>query len=507
MGPRGPGISGGGECDHESGIRHTEPFVGIGMLSEDRSVRYGGKDVRDDLRSLSERSEDTAGVLHFAYQRPRILNVIFEKGKLYTNAINVYDILAKRFTESEYAAEAFFSIGLCYEKMEQNENMASVFTEYANKFAKDRFKQVQALVKAGNAYFNLQKYDAALKNYLDATSIYEKFKKEADIDVGDIAQAYFKAGEIYYKTFEKIKLTAKNEKAMKEVIKTKTKALEDPAKYYAKAIELGVAEWTVRATYMIAMGFVDMAEAVANQSLFGNATQKIASKIKILSSLDKYYEKAEEYFYKNIDWAHTQNIKGEFVEKSINRFCEMRYLRGYIMEQVGIEFASAPIPRGLTDEEVQAYKELLEEKKLESMDAALPKYEEGLKAAQQLQLGQNEWLDKIKARIAEINPSSSALQLQISEWVPESRPPDALAAAGSGATGTASGGSGGGTYSSAGGTSNDEELNRNLRRIQNIMSMQISPEEKIKQLNRIEMEAQRNIVLEEEKIKELKEKM
>ncbi|MBN1981616.1 MAG: hypothetical protein JW795_08800, partial [Chitinivibrionales bacterium] len=98
-------------------------------------------------------------------------------------------------------------------------------------------------------------------------------------------------------------------------------------------------------------------------------------------------------------------------------------------------------------------------------------------------------------------------QLQISEWVPESRPPDALAAAGTGATGTASGGSGGGTYSSAGGTSNDEELNRNLRRIQNIMSMQISPEEKIKQLNRIEMEAQRNIVLEEEKIKELKEKM
>ena len=39
------------------------------------------------------------------------------------------------------------------------------------------------------------------------------------------------------------------------------------------------------------------------------------------------------------------------------------------------------------------------------------------------------------------------------------------------------------------------------------MSMQISIEEKIKQLNRIEMEAQRNIVMEEEKIKELKEKM
>ena len=46
-----------------------------------------------------------------------------------------------------------------------------------------------------------------------------------------------------------------------------------------------------------------------------------------------------------------------------------------------------------------------------------------------------------------------------------------------------------------------------MKRIQNIMNMGISVQEKIKQLNRIEMEAQRNIVLEEEKIKELKEKM
>ena len=46
-----------------------------------------------------------------------------------------------------------------------------------------------------------------------------------------------------------------------------------------------------------------------------------------------------------------------------------------------------------------------------------------------------------------------------------------------------------------------------MRRIQNIMSMQINADEKIRQLNRIEMEAQRNIVLEEEKIKELKGKM
>jgi len=428
--------------------------------------------------------------------------LIFEKGELYPNAINVYDILAKKFPESEFAAEAFFSIGLCYEKMGQNENMANVFSEYAQKFAGDRYKQVQALVKAGDAYFNLDKLGNAKKCYEDACSIYEKFKKEADIDVASIAKGYYKLGEISYHDFQKIKLETRNEKDMKNLIKTKTKALEDPAKQYAKAIELGVAEWTVRATYMIGMGFVDMADAVDHQSLFGDATQKIASRIRILSSLDKYYEKAQEYFYKNIDWAHNQNIKGAYVDSSIDRFAEMMFRRGNIMEQVGIEFSSAPIPRGMSPEEIEAYKEVLEEKRLEAMDAALPKYEEGLKAAQQLKLGKNQWLDKMKERIAAINPSSEMINVEIPEWVPEENRTVSQTGTEGGTPGIASAS---GVSGSAGG--GDEEFTRNMRRIQNIMNMQISTEEKIKQLNRIEMEAQRNIVLEGEKIKVLKEKM
>lgn len=422
--------------------------------------------------------------------------LIFEKGKLYSEAINVYDILAKRFPESEYSAEAFFSIGLCYENMGQNEDMANVFSEYAEKFPTDRYKQVQALVKAGDAFFNLEKFNDAEKNYSMAVSVYEKFNKEADIDIASIAKSYFKIGEIRYKEFEKIQLVSKSEKAMKNLIKDKTKALEEPAKQFAKAIELGVAEWTMRATHMIGMGFVDMADAVDNQTLFGSAEQKIASKIRILSSLDKYYEKAQEYFYKNIDWAHTQNIKGEYIEKSIDRFMEMLYRRGYIMEQVGVEFSSAPIPRGLSEEEEMAYRELLEEKRLESMDAALPKYEEGLRVAQSLGIAQSEWIEKLKERIREINPSSEVLNIQITEWVPEQQT-QTVAQVGSSEGGELA------TTASA----RDEEFDNSMRRIQNIMNMDISIEEKIKQLNRIETDAKRNIVLEEEKIKNLKEQV
>ncbi|MBN1604362.1 MAG: tetratricopeptide repeat protein [Chitinispirillaceae bacterium] len=427
--------------------------------------------------------------------------LIFEKGKLYPNAINVYDILAKRFEQSEYAAEAFFSIGLCYEKMEQHDNMAKVFSEYAQKFAGDRFKQVQALVKAADAYFNMKNYAQAKINYGMATSIYEKFKKEADIDVASIATAYYRLGEISYMDFQRISLTTKNERAMKDLIKNKTKALEEPAKQYAKAIELGIAEWTVRSTFMIGMGFVDMAEAVANQSLFGSAEQRIASRIRILSSLDKYYEKAQEYFFKNIDWAHTQNIKGEYVEKSIDRFMEMLYKRGWIMEQVGVEFASAPIPRGLSPEEVEAFRGLLEEKKLEAMDMALPKYEDGIRAAKELGIANSEWVAKIKGRIQEINPTSEMLSVQIDEWKPSEQQKQTALISPDGSTDQ----SVIDTNDPLQQGPRDEEFDRNMSRIRNIMNMSISMEEKIKQLNRIEMDAKRNIVLEEEKIKDLKE--
>jgi tetratricopeptide (TPR) repeat protein len=431
--------------------------------------------------------------------------LMFEKGKLYTNAINVYFTLSKRFPESEYASEALFSVGLCYEKMNQYADMAGVFAEYAQKFANDRYKQVQALVKAGNAYFTMVNYSEAEKNYLMAVSVYEKFNKQSDIDIGNVAEAYYKVGEIYYNKFNQIKLNAKNEKAMKELVKNKTKVLEESAKNFAKAIEIGVESWTMKATFMIGQGFVDMADAVANQTLFGSPEQRIGSKVKILSSLEKYYQKAQEYFYKNIEWAHNQDIGGEYVDNSIDKFMEMMYRKGDIMEEVGRILKNAPIPKGLPPEDEAAYREVLEEKWLEAQEAALPRYEEAVKAAKDLGIAQNQWLDKVKARIMEIRPNSEVLKFEIIQWQPK---PRQNAASVSTPTSMEPGREGSGQLamqsSSQGGFPMDEETEREFRRIQNIMNMDISSEDKIKQLNRIEMDARRNIELEEGKIRELK---
>lgn len=418
--------------------------------------------------------------------------LIFEKGGFYENAVKVYSILAEKFPKSEYSAEAVFSIGLCYEKMGKNERMAEVFSDYAKKYPSDRYKQVEALVKAGDAYFNMKKHDLAEKNYRLATVVHEEYKKTADMDVNSVARAWYKLGEIKYGEFMDHKLTGRNERQVKDAMKKKTKLLEASARPYGKAIEMGVQKWTLRATYMIGQGFVDLAEAVKEQPLFGNTSEKIAAKIKILSTLEKYYILAQDKFLKNIEWAYEQGIRGEFVDKSKERFMEMAYLKGDILEEVGRTFKNAPIPAGLDKEERIAYKEVLEEKLLEAMDAALPKYEEAVRAAAELGIPDSKWLDKAKQRVVAINPTSEALNIAIAE-----RKPKVVASA----SGEVPGEPG-----RAPGPRKDEEFKRNMQRIRNIMDMGISVEDKIKQLNRIEMEAQRNIILEEERIRELKEK-
>ncbi len=427
--------------------------------------------------------------------------LVYEKGKLFTEAITVYTALSKQFPESEDAADAFFAIGFCYEKLGKNAEMAATFSEYAQKFTNDRYKQVQALVKAGNALLNLNNVAEAEKNYQFAVSVYEKFHKGSDIDVSDVAEAYCKIGDIYYGKFAQIQLEGKNENEVKERLKEKTEALKDPGDNYKKAIEIGVQEWTIRSTYMVGQGFVDMASAISRQSLFGSAAEQIAEKVKILSSLEKYYQKAESYFDKNIEWSHTQNIvDSEYVNKSIDRFMEMKFRQGDIMEEVGRILKNAPAPANLTKEEKEAYAQVLEEKWLEALDAALPHYEQEIKAAQELGIASSPWLTRAKDRIREIKPDDEALSLVIVPWKPSAKPVvenKASAAPQNQPTAVAPW-----TPPEA-----DKETAREMQRLQNIMAMPISAEEKEKQLSRIEAEARRKIELEQEKINELKQQL
>jgi tetratricopeptide (TPR) repeat protein len=423
-------------------------------------------------------------------QTPQALynaGLIFEKGNHFHDAINVYGLLAQHYPNSEFAGEAFFSIGLCWEKLGEFGKMANSFTDYANKYTSDRFKQVQALVKAGDAYYNMENFREAESSYNMAIRIYEQHSKTADIDVANVAQAYFKLGEVQYRRFTDIKLDAANERAMQTRVRDKTRALEEPMKLFGRAIEIGVEEWTMRATYMIGRGFYDMAEAVANQRLFGNEVEQMGGKIRVLQTLDQYYSRAMEYFGQNIAWAKEQNLTGEYIDMSMQAMMEMAFKKGHILEEIGLLFKNSPVPRGLSEEEHEYYVMELEERYLRALDAAMPVYENGMKLAQEIGLAQSEWIDRIRERLTVINPESDYINIELVAWKPTARPKE---------------------YDAEGreiaARPRDPEYERNMRRIQNIMNMDIPVNEKISQLNRIKQEADRNIVLEKGKIENLK---
>jgi len=132
----------------------------------------------------------------------------------------------------------------------------------------------------------------------------------------------------------------------------------------------------------------------------------------------------------------------------------------------------------------------LEEKWIQARDAAMPVYEQGLQLAKDVGVDpNNEWVARMKERLSDINPESDALNIQIVKWIPTERAKQ---------------------YDEEGNEivprGRDPEYDRSVRRIQNILGMNISVDEKISQLNRIKMEAERNIKFEEERISELRAK-
>ena len=342
----------------------------------------------------------------------------YEKAKMFDRAIRPYMTLAETFPKSEYAEDAFFAVGESYEKLGDWAAVGQAFSDFSKKFPDNRAKQVEALSRAGDAYLKLGDMKNAEANLLSATTLYDSFRKKGEFDVAGVARAYCKLGEIYHDEFKKVELKGANERAVKDALKEKTKALEKALKQYVKAIETGAGKWVVEATFQIGQSYLDLGLAEKNQQFFGRTEEKVVAKIQVLQKLAKInYIKAEEKFVWNIQSAHQQNLTGEFIDKSVEQFVFTGFLKGRAFEEVGELFSSSPIPNDLEEGEKQAYREILEEKRLAAMDAAGPQYEQALKGCVEFGIAQATYLDSIRARLREINPESAVLNQAINQWV------------------------------------------------------------------------------------------
>jgi tetratricopeptide (TPR) repeat protein len=337
----------------------------------------------------------------------------YEKAKNFNRAIEVYKILASKYAESEFASAGYYSIGFCYKKMEKQPEMAAAFVDYSQKFTEDRPKQINALLLATEAYQDMNNDAKAESSVLMATKIFDKYQKKAAIAPVVGAKAYFILGELNRKKLEKIQLNGKNASAVKKQLDSKVDALKPVLESYAEAMKQQVQEWTVRSTYSVAAVYVDFAKSIKNQRIFGSDDQKLAAKIGIVAGLDKYYDKAIEKLVWVVQIAQEQGFTNDYVVKSEESLMEMGFRKGRLLEEVGEIFRDAPIPKGMTEDDQMAYREILDEKYFTALDAALPKYEEALKGAKSLHIGHNSWVDSIKSRIEYIDPMSEMMAIDL----------------------------------------------------------------------------------------------
>jgi len=124
-------------------------------------------------------------------------------------------------------------------------------------------------------------------------------------------------------------------------------------------------------------------------------------------------------------------------------------------------------------------------------------------AAKELGIVESRWLEKARDRIREIKPGDESLDLKWDAWKPVPKPAGEQKQDKQEKIKSKTGSSTG----SVSMKNYDGETKRVLKRINNIMDMTISQEDKIKQLNRIELDANRDIEFETQKINELKAKI
>lgn len=411
----------------------------------------------------------------------------YEKAKNYPDAIRVYRLIESVFPKSEYASDAIFSVGLAYEQQKDFHNMMNIYKDYVKKYNDDKYKLIQAYLKMAEYYYNNQKYSESAPIYKAIVEIYSKYKKTADIDAELVAKAQYMLGDIMFTDFASVKLIGSSTD-IKNGMKKKQNMMKDVMSQYAEAIKLNTEEWTLRSTFQIGMCFVEMAEAVKNQTVHGSSAEKIAAKVQILEMVRQFYQKSEEYFGKNIELGLNQGINNKWIAQSENKLLEMRYRQGSLYEEAGDMLKNAPVPTELSKEDRQMYKEELEEKSFTFREKALPVYESGIRAAVELHIPKSRWLDSLRHNIESINPTAEVLSLR-----PETKTVMA-SASGAAGKGTAVG-------------SANPLLNKALKRIEDILQRNISTSEKIAQLRRIERDASEQIERERMKIQELKEQL
>jgi TolA-binding protein len=352
--------------------------------------------------------------------------------------------LVREYPKSSYALDAAYSIPVAYENAKDWTNAIREYDNFVKNYTSDKEKLINAYTKIARANMELKDTAKAIAAYKNTIATYDKFGVQLqNSDPAFAAEASFMLGEVEKATMNPLVIKG-NDKAKLDMIKRLMGILQGATKHYAKSAEYASEKWTFRAKNRIAELFVSVAAKVREQELDvrdkkGKVDKErlFVERIQVVQQLPSYYEQARPLFQANIDLAREQGYYNPDVVAAQDGYIEMFYRDCQNFDEVGNAFAEAPLPdsaamvreyiqdEGMAKEDaifavhedLEAYREELQNKSQTAKQGALPRCASGIKASAHYGI-KNNWTDSLFVLVRKIDAENEVLTIAIKEFDP-----------------------------------------------------------------------------------------
>jgi len=409
--------------------------------SKDSTVIKANKKIAAQTYEIAfkrfPKHEKTPGLLYNAC-------LAYDDARETKEAIRCSRDLVREYPKSSYALDAAYSIPMAYENARDWPNAIKEYDNFVRNYTADKEKLINAYTKIARANLELKDTAKAVAAYKNTIATYDKFGVQLQkSDPSFAAEAAFMLGEFEKASMNPLVIKG-NEKAKIEMIKRLMGILQSATKQYAKSAEYASEKWTFRAKNRIAELFVTVAAKVREQELDvkdrkGNVDKErlFVERIQVVQQLPSYYEQARPLFQANIDLAREQGYYNPDVVAAQDGYIEMFYRDCQNFDEVGNAFTEAPLPDSVAmvkefiqdqgmvkedavfavHEDLEAYREELQNKSQAAKQGALPRCTNGIKASAHYGI-KNKWTDSLFTLVRKIDAENEALATTIKEFDP-----------------------------------------------------------------------------------------
>jgi TolA-binding protein len=368
----------------------------------------------------------------------------YDEARETKEAIRCNRDLVREYPKSTYALDAAYSIPVAYENAKDWQNALKEYENFVKNYQSDKEKLINAYTKMGRVYLETKDTAKASAAFKTTITTYDKFGVQLkNPDPSFAAEASFMLGEIERSAMNPLAIKG-NEKAKLDMVKKLMGILQASTKHYAKSAEYASEKWTFRAKNRIAELFVMVSAKVREQEIDArdrkgkvDKEKLFVERILVVQQLPSYYEQARPLFQANIDLARDQGYYNPDVVSAEEGYIEMFFRDCQNFDEVGNAFAEAPLPDSVSivkeyiefegmakedaamaaGEDLEAYREELQNKSQAAKQGALPRCASGIKASAHYGI-QNKWTDSLFVLVRKIDSENEILSTKINKFDP-----------------------------------------------------------------------------------------